>query len=176
MPPAQPKKFFYALPPLLLAIDLGIKQLILNFFQSEPYPISQSKEVLGSFFRLTYVQNRGITFGFFRDLPKPWSVVVLTATSLIALGVLGYFYKNISRFLVEKAHASARFALLTIFGGALGNITDRLIRGFVVDYLDFGIGTLRWYTFNFADICVVSGCIAMAVLMVFFEKKEPSAR
>ena len=59
-----------------------------------------------------------------------------------------------------------------ILGGALGNIIDRMIRGFVVDFLDFGIATYRWYTFNVADIFIVSGCILLSILIIFFEIKE----
>ena len=168
------RKWLWALLPIsLLAIDLLIKQWILTFFGGEPYPVSASHQVIGDFFRLTYVQNRGITFGIFRDVQPPYSYIILTATSTLALGVLAYFYTSAHKLLKPPAHLPARIALLSIFGGALGNIVDRLIRGFVVDYLDFGINQHRWYTFNFADICVVTGCLTMALLMIFFEVKEP---
>lgn len=166
------ENWLYSIPPFLLAVDLLIKKQILILFNSNPYPISPSKPVWGDFFRLTYVQNYGITFGIFRDLPKPYNYIVLTSTSLLALGVLFYFYKNISEMVQEKVEIYAKAALLTIFGGALGNIADRFIRGFVVDYLDFGINGYRWYTFNFADTTVVCGCIVLALLMMFFEKKQ----
>lgn len=165
------KWLWAALPLSLLAIDLLIKQWILVFFGGEPYPVSTSHQVIGDFFRLTYVQNRGITFGIFRDVPPPYSYIILTATSTLALGVLAYFYKSANVLLKPPAHTPAKIALLSIFGGALGNIVDRMLRGFVVDYLDFGINQHRWYTFNFADICVVVGCITMAILMIFFEVK-----
>ncbi len=106
------------------------------------------------------------------DLDKNHILVVLSLTSSLALGVLVYFYINIQKILKSKAIPVGKISLAMIFGGALGNIIDRIMRGFVVDFLDFGTATYRWYTFNVADIFIVSGCILLAILMFLFEIKE----
>ncbi len=154
------------------SLDMYTKWAILQTFNYQPYPLSDSISVIDIYFKLTYVQNFGITFGLLSDLPKPYTVAILSITSSIALIILGYFYHNISKLLKEVAVPAGRIALAMILGGALGNIIDRMIRGFVVDFLDFGIATYRWYTFNVADIFIVSGCILLSILIIFFEIKE----
>jgi signal peptidase II len=54
-----------------------------------------------------------------------------------------------------------RFALGLIIGGAVGNVTDRLARGAVVDFLDFHVGNWHWYAFNVADAAICLGVIAL---------------
>ena len=61
--------------------------------------------------------------------------------------------------------ATTAFPLTLILGGALGNALDRIVRGAVVDFLDFHIGLLHWPAFNVADIAICSG----AALLLFFE-------
>ncbi|MGL4367441.1 MAG: signal peptidase II [Brevinemataceae bacterium] len=160
----------------LLIIDLTSKAIMLKIFNSQPYPISNSISVLGEFFKLTYVQNFGITFGMFSSLNHPYSVILLSSTSLLALCVLIYFYKNINNIIQEKALLVAKCSLASILGGAFGNIIDRFMNGFVVDFLDFGIGQYRWYTFNFADICIVSGCIVLSIIMLVFDKQKEQSQ
>ena len=154
------------------SIDMYSKWLILQTFNYQPYPLSNSLSIIDIYFKLTYVQNFGITFGLLSDLPQKYTVVILSVTSSVALVILGYFYLNITKLLKEVAVPAGKIALAMIFGGALGNIIDRMIRGFVVDFLDFGIPTYRWYTFNFADVFIVSGCILLSILIMFFEIKK----
>ncbi|MGL4394718.1 MAG: signal peptidase II [Brevinema sp.] len=156
----------------LCVIDLFIKYIIVQIFNKQPYPYTDSISLIGNFFKLTYVQNFGITFGMLTELPDFATAVIITIISLIAMGVLVYFYKNLRSYLQEKVMSTGYICLSIIMGGALGNIIDRLMRGYVVDYLDFGIMNYRWYTFNFADICIVSGCILLTILMTFFEEKN----
>ena len=155
------------------SIDMYSKWLILQMFNYIPYPSSEPISIIGDFFRFTYVRNFGITFGLLNNLPKEQAVILLSTTSTIALGVLAYFYKNIHTILKEKVISIGKVSLAMIFGGALGNIIDRIIRGFVVDFLDFGVTGYRWYTFNMADTFIVSGCILLGILLVFFELKVP---
>ncbi|MGL5955266.1 MAG: signal peptidase II [Brevinema sp.] len=155
----------------IFGLDMYTKWAILQQFDYKPYPLSQPISMIGEFFKLTYVQNYGITFGMLSNLPPTQTLIVLVLTSSAALAVLVYFAWNIHKLLKEKAITTGKIALAMIFGGALGNIIDRIMRGFVVDFLDFGIEHYRWYTFNFADVFIVSGCILLSILMIFFEIK-----
>ncbi len=131
------------------------------------------KEILGSFFRFTLTYNYGITFGMFNRGPHGTPPIALIFTALIALGVVLYFFMNVNRFVKDgRPQFWARLALTFITGGAFGNIIDRFFHGRVTDFLDMGFGNMRWYTYNVADSFVVVGSIILAVLMVFFEKKE----
>jgi signal peptidase II len=106
--------------------------------------------VVGDAIRLVYHQNSGALFGLFRD-----QAIVF---GLISIGVIG---------LIVGYHArSARSLYLSValgflLGGAIGNLIDRLRLGYVVDFVDIGIGDLRFYTFNVAD-----SAISTAILLL----------
>ncbi|TET59314.1 MAG: signal peptidase II [Candidatus Stahlbacteria bacterium] len=59
-----------------------------------------------------------------------------------------------------------------IIGGALGNIFDRLRLDYVIDFIDMGIGNLRWFTYNFADACITVGAIFLLMRGLFSKKKK----
>ena len=109
----------------------------------------ESRLIVPHLFYLTYVQNAHGAFGLFGD--QLWLLVG------IALAVLAVFY---FAFREAAAHSIlVRIALGGIFGGAIGNVVDRLQRHFVVDFLD-----LRWWpVFNVADTCITLG-VALLIL------------
>ena len=75
-----------------------------------------------------------------------------TVVSVVALGVLVHLYRT-----MEPEERLLRFGLSLVLGGAVGNIIDRVYLHEVVDFFDFGFGSLRWPIFNFADIFVTTG-------------------
>ncbi|HEU4698085.1 MAG TPA: signal peptidase II [Gemmatimonadales bacterium] len=112
--------------------------------------------VLGDWFQLRLVHNQGAAFGLHVG---PYSRWVFFAVAILAIGVLAR--------MAWTAPAGDRFrqlALGLVAGGAAGNLVDRIrsARG-VVDFLDVGIGDLRWPTFNVADIAVSCGALALAL-------------
>lgn len=115
-------------------------------------------EVLGEFLRLTLVYNPGAAFGLHLG---PWSRWIFTALTVVAVTVLWRMYRASTAREGVKVHA---IALVT--GGALGNLVDRLrsSRG-VVDFLDVGIASWRWPTFNVADIAVSCGAVLLAIVL-----------
>ncbi len=114
--------------------------------------------VLGDWFQLRLVYNRGAAFGLHVG---PYSRWIFFAVAVVALVVL----VRMSR----ASPAGDRFrqlALGLVAGGAAGNLIDRVrsSRG-VIDFLDVGVGDLRWPTFNVADIAVSCGAIALAIVL-----------
>ena len=107
----------------------------------------ESIPVLGSFFKLTYIHNPGAVFGF--------TLGGRTAHLLFALVAMGVVLAMLLRF--RKEHRWARVGLALVLGGAIGNVVDRIRFGEVVDFLDFGIPSFRWFVFNVADACVTVG-------------------
>ena len=87
-------------------------------------------------------------------------------TGVIA-GALIYFYRTLPK---KKAYLPLRAALLLVLSGAVGNIIDRVCRGYVVDFFEFTF--FDWPVFNVADIYVVAGVILMVLLIVFVLKDE----
>ena len=141
---------------ILLIIDQYTKYII----DSVMY-ITQSIPIVENFFNLTYVQNRGIAFGLFQG-----KIDVVTIFAIVAvIFIMFYFIKNL-----KKISFIERIAYTMIVSGAIGNLIDRIFRGYVIDMLDFrGI----WhFIFNFADIWINIGVILIIVEHIFFDRKR----
>ncbi|MCI8866841.1 MAG: signal peptidase II [Anaerotignum sp.] len=145
---------------ILILLDQGTKLLALEWLK----PIENAVAVPG-LLDLTFVENRGVAFGMFSG--QRWLILALTGA---IVGVLVYYYKKLP---AEKEYRWVRCALVMIVSGAVGNIIDRIFRGYVVDFFDFAF--MDWYVFNVADIYVVLGVIWLIFLMLFVIKDEPAA-
>ena len=105
-------------------------------------------------------------FGFLAGMGSKLRSIIFLFISSIAVGLIFYFYKKTPPTL---PWLSAAFAL--IFGGAIGNLIDRLRFGVVIDFLDFYIGKAHWPAFNIADSAITVGIIVFIIHLVF--KKIP---
>lgn len=114
--------------------------------------------VLGDYVRLVFSRNSGALFGLFHD-----NAVVFGIASLVVVGLIVAYHARAGRSLYLS------IALGALLGGALGNVTDRLRLGYVVDFVDGGIGDVRWYTFNVAD-----AAISLAIVMLVAAAIRPS--
>ncbi len=138
--------------------------------------VNQTIEVIDNFFTITFIYNTGIAFGIFNKNSSPAKTPVLVIVSLIALAVIFYIFMSLPR---ETKLTGLSMGL--IFGGALGNIADRIIRGKVVDFFDvdffdinipkLGIHMTRWPTFNVADSAVLIGTIILFIIIVSYGGK-----
>lgn len=129
------------------------------------YPRGVPREVFGEVVRLTLVYNRGAAFGLNVGEYSRWIFLVLTIAALI---ILAQLYR------ATPARDIARtLAIALVSGGAVGNLIDR-IRGpqGVVDFIDIGIGDMRWPTFNVADMAVSTGAILLAWVLWGEERTE----
>jgi len=152
---------FLALIAGIVLLDQITKMMILKSI-----PRGTSRAVIPGFFNLSHVQNRGAIFGFFSNGSSPVIHVVLTLASLTALGlVMFYFFK------VPAKDRLLKFTLALILGGALGNQVDRVMRGFVVDFLEVYVKSFHWPSFNVADSCITIGAVLL-VYIFFFRKGE----
>ncbi len=114
--------------------------------------------VLGELLRFRYVHNAGAAFGFFQG-----SRFLFIGISLVSIAVIVYL-------ILSKRYAfrGSRLAFGMVFGGALGNLIDRIWLSEVIDFIDIGFGAQRWPTFNIADAGVTIGVIYLvcSVLML----------
>jgi signal peptidase II len=112
--------------------------------------------VWGDWFQLRLTHNPGAAFGIHVGAQSRWIFLVLAAAAIA-------FLTGMAR----RTPAADRFrlaALGLVSGGAAGNLVDRIVSpAGVIDFLDVGIGLLRWPTFNVADIGVSCGAVALAV-------------
>jgi lipoprotein signal peptidase len=104
---------------------------------------------------LTFVRNRGVTFGLLNGYGT-WSYLVLAAVALAVVAALGVWLRRAESALVAGS-------LGAIAGGAIGNVIDRLRFGSVVDFIDAHIGAWHWYVFNVADAAIVCGVAALVL-------------
>lgn len=118
-------------------------------------PAYLPRPVLGEALRLTLVYNPGAAFGLHVGQYSRWILIVLT---FAAIGMLWQLYRET---VVGDLRRVVAIAMVT--GGAVGNLVDRVrsARG-VVDFIDVGVGSLRWPTFNVADMAVSCGAILLA--------------
>jgi len=122
--------------------------------------------VFGDWFQLRLVYNQGAAFGLHVG---PYSRWIFFAVALIAVFVLTRMSRT-----SPVGDRFRQLALGLVAGGAIGNLIDRVRspRG-VVDFLDVGIGSLRWPTFNVADIAVSCGAIALAISLWREDARRP---
>jgi len=139
---------------VLLALDQASKSWI-----AAKIGLFKTVRVIPGFFNLTHVRNKGAIFGVFNHVRGQTIALVLTGLSILAFVlVLIYFFKT------PPEQKGTRFTLALIMAGALGNQIDRIVRGTVVDFLEFHVRRFYWPTFNLADACVSVG----AVLLIYF--------
>jgi signal peptidase II len=112
--------------------------------------------VIGDFFRLTYIYNRGAAFGLHLG---DWSRIAFSILPVAAAALLYMMYRT-----TPWTDKMRLIAIPLVTGGAIGNLIDRIrsSRG-VIDFFDFGFGTVRWPVFNVADIGVTVGALMLAV-------------
>jgi len=111
------------------------------------------------FFNIVNVHNTGVAFSIFRGRNSFFALIVF----LFLTALSGWVCKNWNRL-----HKIQIYAFYLIISGGLGNLTDRLLRGAVVDFLDFGINSLRWPAFNIADSCIfIAGILIFADILIF---------
>ncbi len=152
---------YLALIAGIVILDQVTKMLILR-----SVPNGTSRVVIPGFFNLSHVRNRGAIFGFFSQSGNPVVYVALAVASLGALVLVMYYFIK-----VPAQDRLLKITLSLILGGALGNQVDRLLRGYVVDFLEVYVKSFHWPSFNVADSCITIGAILL-VYIFFFRKGE----
>ncbi|MFP3019367.1 MAG: signal peptidase II [Arsenophonus sp.] len=146
---------------IVLILDLSSKQFIIDNFQLyESIPIIP-------YLNLTYLKNYGAAFSFLDD-KKDWHCwfFVFIAILICVVLIIMMYHQSINKKISNIAYG-------IIIGGALGNLHDRLIHGFVVDFIDFYVSYWHWPTFNIADMAICIGAILIILdNFINVEKKE----
>ena len=140
---------------------------------SKIYVINLSKnsfdiELFSSkFLNITLIWNEGIAFGLFSASHENWYnfltiIIVFTALIILIMSI--------------KQHGVQRYFLLIVFGGALGNLYDRIFFKAVPDFIDLHVGNFHWFIFNIADIFITFGVIMLILWEILplnknYEKK-----
>jgi signal peptidase II len=138
-----------------LAIGVLVADQVAKAWVAANVPADRPIRVLDDYIRLVISHNTGGLFGMFRDLAPIFAVA-----SIGVIGLIVWYHGHMRRSLVLTT------ALGLLLGGALGNLLDRLRLGSVLDFVDIGIGDVRWYTFNVADAAISTSLVLLVLLAV----------
>lgn len=149
------------IPLMVIFLDIISKIIISNISI-----LNKSITIIPNFFYLTYTHNYGGAWSIFDN-----STLFITIVSfLIIIGIIYYLFKN----KVTKKIEIVGYSLL--LGGAIGNLIDRIVYGYVIDFLDFYIFKYDFPIFNVADIGIVVGIILLLVSMILEVYKNDNKR
>ena len=148
----QPRwALFGALAVAIIVIDQLTKAwIVANVDPAQPTVI------LGDSLRLVVSHNSGALFGLFRDQAPLFALLSIGVIALIA-----WYHGRTGR------STYMTIALGLLLGGAIGNFIDRFRLGYVVDFVDAGIGDLRWYTFNVADSAISAALVLLLAVAIW---------
>lgn len=143
---------------ILFIIDLFVKTLAFNYLTNVT--------LIPGFLSLTYAKNEGAAFSILWG--NRWFIILITVLILIFL---------ICNVLKERSKIKKYLSLYDLiygllFGGILGNLFDRLLRGYVIDYISLNLFGYCFPIFNIADIAITIGVILMCIYILFFEKSN----
>ena len=144
---------FLGLTATIVALDQLAKAWLVSILRP-----GESQPVIDDLLRLVNSQNSGGLFGLLSGQALPFA-----ALSLIVIGLIVAYHGRSGR----SPYLTLTLGLL--LGGAIGNLADRVRLGYVVDFVDAGIGSLRWYTFNVAD-----AAISFAILLLIAASLRPA--
>ncbi|TCK98108.1 signal peptidase II [Natranaerovirga hydrolytica] len=146
---------------IIVLFMVGFDQ-ITKYFAIEFLKNANAITIIPNVFELTYVENRGAAFGIMQG-----RVTFFTIVTILSILFIIYFYRTIPK---DKKYNLIRMALILILAGGLGNLIDRIVFGYVVDFLHFKL--IRFPVFNLADCYVTIGSIFLMVLVLFVYKDD----
>ena len=138
---------FIGVALIILLLDQASKWMVITHIEAH-----QTLSVIPGFFHLVLVKNRGMAFGIFSHTRSGFYYYFLLFTTIGATGVILFFF-----FWIKGDKRWLTIGLSLIFGGALGNLVDRVRLGYVIDFLDFFLKGYHWPAFNVADSAVTVG-------------------
>ena len=146
---------------LVFAIDRVTKAWV-----SDNIPLGTARPVVGDYVRIVHAQNSGAAFGLL-----PERTTLLSVLSVVAVLAIVYYYRQIAS---NSSLVSATLGMQ--LGGAFGNLLDRVTQGYVVDFVDVGIGDVRFWAFNVADSSIVVGIILVTLALWYEERRAATPK
>lgn len=139
---------------IIILIDQISKILVTNYL-----PLNKSIKIINNFFYLTYTKNDGAA----------WSILSGETHLLIIITILSIYL------IIKYTKEYNNLFLCLLYGGIIGNLIDRLIHGYVIDFLDFKIFNYDYPIFNISDICIFIG-ITLLIIKIVKEENNGSIK
>jgi signal peptidase II len=146
----------------IISIIILIVDFIFKYLVSNNMIINVRNCIIPNFFYLTYTKNDGAAWSSFSGQ----RYLLIAISIVIIIFVFGYLRKK------KKISKLEILGFSLLLGGALGNLLDRIIYGYVIDYLDFNLFNYNYPIFNLADSCVVLGVVVILIETIIQDQKN----
>ena len=158
------RKLSISLAFIVFAADLLTKWWVKSSLWLQYYPIVEG------YVTVHYAENTGIAFGLFNDSQSQWKGPLLSLLGVVALGMVLYYIWT-----TPAREGVILVALGLVLGGIFGNFVDRLVRGYVVDFIKLHwLDAFAWPTFNLADSAITTG-VLLILAMSLLGSRDPEA-
>ncbi len=154
----------WVIPAAAVLLLDQLSKLMVERFTDEHF----SRNIIPGFFTFVHARNSGIAFSLLADSDSSWLRPALILFSFAAIALFLWILKT-----GRAGSARTELGLALVLGGAAGNLTDRLLHGSVLDFLDFHSGSYHWPAFNVADSAITIGAILVMWDLLFH---HPHAR
>jgi len=148
---------FFVTAAVIILLDQITKHYIDSYMS-----VGDSFPVIQGLFNITHVRNPGAAFGIFSKSPEIFRTVFLIAVTSAAMVLILYYIRT-----NRERGGLLNLAMSLIFGGAIGNLVDRIRFGEVIDFLDFYIGSNHWPAYNVADSAISTGAVLLLLAMIW---------
>jgi signal peptidase II len=146
--------FYYLIAVLVVVIDQLVEVIIINHID-----LFQRIPVIKGVFDITHIRNDGAAYNMFSQTP----IILIAIPALVMIA--GLVYVGYAR---NRSNPMLLIAISMVIGGGLGNLTDRIMKGYVVDYFDIHIIPV----FNVADMFICIGCGLLFIYLIFIDRKH----
>jgi signal peptidase II len=165
---AEPTPLVSPLEVIAIGTIVCVDQ-ITKFVVRSTIPLYAKHVVIPSLLDVTHVQNTGAAFGLMNAADFPYKSAVMIAIAALALVAISVYARQLG------AHERlSRYGLALILGGAFGNLIDRAVAGYVVDFVDVYWGDAHFWAFNVADAAITIGAILVLLEMVGIGRRHAS--
>jgi signal peptidase II len=147
----------------IIAADQITKALVRNAVS-----LFESRPLIPGVIDIAHVRNEGVAFGLFNRTDLPYKWVYTTLLALAALAGVTYYARHI-----RPDERLARLGLSMILGGALGNLIDRVVHGYVLDFVDAYWRGWHFWAFNVADACITFGALFVFIDLLLVKPHAP---
>jgi signal peptidase II len=140
-----------------------------KFMVKATIPLYSKREIIPNLLDFTHVQNTGAAFGVLNAADFPYKSAVMIGIAVLALVAISVYARQL-----ETDEKLSRYGLMLILGGAFGNLIDRAIAGYVVDFVDVYWGEVHFWAFNVADAAISMGAILVLLDMIGIGRQHAS--
>lgn len=160
------KRIYFLISILIFIADIVSKYFVDKFLQK-----IYIKKIIGDILIFAYTRNYGVAFGFLNNLPETIkNITPLLLKIIVAVSMIIIFFIMLS--INPKKQKLSMIGFTMVFGGAIGNLVDRVMRGYVTDFISMGFNaTIRFpYHYNIADASITIGIVVIAIGVFLFKE------